>query len=70
MDTNEKQPPQKAITIEDLERRQHEFDVPEGAIAAFKAGAMEPIVFLRSTREPYLITSPEDNCPPGEPRQL
>lgn len=69
METPEKDAP-RAITVEELESRRQEFDVPTGAIAAFRAGATPVVVFLRSTGEPYMLASPEDTCPPGADRHL
>ncbi|MFP5501215.1 MAG: hypothetical protein ACLGIN_01915 [Candidatus Sericytochromatia bacterium] len=70
METPEEKEASRAISVEELERRQDEFDVPEGAIAAFRAGAAPVIVFLRSTGEEYMLASPEDTCPPGTDRRL
>lgn len=60
----------KSVTLQELERREGEFEVPDGAIAALKAGAAPVIVFLRSTGEEYTLVSREDDNPPGEPREL
>ena len=60
----------KSVTLRELERRAGEFEVPDGAIAALKAGAVPVIVFLRSTGEEYTLVSREDDNPPGAPREL
>lgn len=69
MESNRKDAP-KVVTLTELEARKGEFDVPDGAIAALKAGAATPIVFLRSTGEEYQLASPCDDAPPGAPRDL
>jgi hypothetical protein len=53
----------KAVSLEELERRKGEFDIPEGAIAAYQAGGAPTVVFLRSTGEPYQLVSPNDDRP-------
>ena len=60
----------RSVTLKDLKQREGEFEVPNGAIAALKAGAAPVIVFLRSTGEEYTLVSCEDDNPPGEPRDL
>lgn len=60
----------KVVTLAELERRRDEFDVPDGAIAALRAGSSPPIVFLRATGEEYQLADPHDDAPPGAPRPL
>lgn len=60
----------KVVTLSELERRRPEFEIPDGALEAFKAGAAPVVVFLRATGETYQLADPQDNCPPAEPRRL
>ena len=60
----------KVVTLAELERRRDEFDVPDGAIAALRAGSSPAIVFLRSTGEQDQLADPHDDAPPGAPRPL
>lgn len=60
----------KVITVAELDRRRDEFDVPEGAEAAMRAGSSPAIVFLRATGEEYQLADPADDAPPGTPRPL
>ena len=60
----------KVVTLTELERRRDEFEVPDGAIPALRAGSSPPIVFLRATGEPYQLAEPSDDTPPGTPRPL
>lgn len=59
----------KVITPQELDARRGEFDVPRGALEAFKAGASPVVVFLRDTGEPYQLGAPEDDAPPGSHRE-
>lgn len=60
----------KTVSLDELESRKHEFDVPNGAVEAFKAGAMPVIVFLRETGEQFLLADSRDDQPPGQDRHL
>lgn len=60
MDTQYNYDAPKVVTLEELERRHDEFEVPKGAVEAFKAGSSPVIVFMRSTGEEYQIASPDD----------
>lgn len=69
MDTNRMDAP-KVVTLAELEAKREEFDEPEGAIAALKAGSATPMVFLRATGEAYQLADPGDDTPPGTPREI
>ena len=58
----------KVVTMAELERRRDEFEVPDGAVAAMRAGSAPAIVFLRATGEEYQLADPHDDAPPGAPR--
>jgi hypothetical protein len=63
MDTQYNYDAPKVVTLDELETRRDEFDVPKGAVEAFKAGSSPVIVFMRSTGEEYQIASAEDEHP-------
>lgn len=63
MDTQYNYDAPKVVTLDELESRRDEFEVPNGAVEAFKAGSSPVIVFMRSTGEEYQIASPEDDHP-------
>lgn len=69
METNAKDAP-KVVTLAEIEARPNDYEVPDGAIAALRAGAASPIVFLRATGEAYQLADPHDDAPPGQPRPL
>lgn len=60
----------KTVSLDELETRKDEFEVPAGAVEAFKAGAMPVIVFLRGTGEEYMLADSHDDQPPGMDRHL
>jgi hypothetical protein len=61
---------QKTVSLTELETRKEEFEVPHGAIEAFKAGAAPVIVFMRDTGEEYMLADNHDDQPPGMDRRL
>lgn len=54
---------EKVLTLDELAKRRDEFEVPKGAIEAFKSGAMPVVVFLRSTGEEYMLADPHVQTP-------
>lgn len=60
MDTKYNYHAPKVVTLGELEERQDEFEVPNGAVEAFKAGSAPVIVYMRSTGEEYQIASTGD----------
>ena len=63
MDTQYQHNAPKVVTLPELERRREEFDVPEGALEALRAGSAPVIVFLRADGEPYNLVNPQETIP-------
>ncbi|MFN3428397.1 MAG: hypothetical protein ACK46X_00430 [Candidatus Sericytochromatia bacterium] len=63
MDTQFNQDAPKVVSLQELETRRAEFEVPSGAIEALKAGSSPVMVFLRSTGEEYMLADREDTTP-------
>jgi hypothetical protein len=51
------------LTLEELNQRRDEFDVPNGAIEALKAGSAPVVVFLRGTNEEYELVDNDEIHP-------
>ena len=60
MDTHFNYHAPKVVSLDELEERRDEFEVPNGAIEAFKAGSAPVIVFMRSTGEEYQLAETGD----------
>lgn len=77
MDTQFNYHAPKVVTLDELEERRDEFEIPNGAIEAFKAGSAPVIVFMRSNGEEYQLADQEDEHParttlgptPGQQRE-
>ena len=64
MDTHFNYHAPKVVSLDELEERRDEFEVPNGAIEAFKAGSAPVIVFMRSTGEEYQLAETGDRHEP------
>ena len=50
----------RVLTLEELQSRRDEFEVPNGALEALKAGSAPIVVFMRDTGDEYEVVDADE----------
>lgn len=53
----------RVLTLDELNERRSEFDVPNGALEALKAGSTPVVVFMRDTGDEYELVDSDEQHP-------